>query len=87
MPYIHLANGDVRKVTTKELTANNEQSGSPRVWRENGMEHHVIGVYPEEYPHPESEEVVAEKAAAEKEDRAAFEEWRASQRGFSGKAL
>lgn len=87
MPYVHLSNGDVKRVTTKELVANNEQSGSPHVWRENGLEHPVIGVYPEEYEHPKSEEERAVEAAKEAEDRAAFDAWRATQHNFEGRPL
>lgn len=80
MAYVHLANGDVEKVTEKELAANRAASGSPNVFRKNGMEHHVVGVYPEEYEHPESEEVQAEKAKQNDADRAEFEQWKANQK-------
>lgn len=46
--YVHLANGDVRKVTKKQLEKSREESGTPHAFRENGVEHHVIGVYPRE---------------------------------------
>ena len=77
MPYVHLANGDVEKVTQKDLDGNYEQSGSHTVFRKDGMEHHIVGVYPEEYEHPETEEVRAEKEKQNDADRAEFEAWKA----------
>ena len=78
MPYVHLANGDVEKVTQKDLDKNHLESGSPLVFRKDGMEHHIIGVYPEEYEHPETEEAQAEKAQQNEADRAEFEAWKAN---------
>jgi hypothetical protein len=78
MPYVHLANGDVKKVTEKELNQNHEDSGSTQVFRMDGMEHHIIGVYPEEYEHPETDEAKAERQKQEDSDRAEFENWRAN---------
>jgi hypothetical protein len=79
MPYVHLANGDVEKVTAKELAASQKESGTPNAFRKNGMEHAVIGVYPDEVEHPESEEVLAERAKQEKADKAEFDAWKANQ--------
>jgi len=79
MPYIHLANGDVEKVTEKELTASVETSGSPLAYRKNGMEYYVIGVYPDEYEHPLSEDDQAVITEKENEEKAAFEEWKRDQ--------
>lgn len=75
MPYVHLANGDVKKVSDKELNANHEASGSTKVFRENGTEHHIIGVYPEEYEY-QDEETQAENAAQDEKDRADYEAWK-----------
>lgn len=77
MPYVHLANGDVETVTQKDLDANHAASGSPLVFRKDGMEHHITGVYPEEYEHPETEEQQAEKAQQNEADKAEFEAWKA----------
>lgn len=79
MPYVHLANGDVKHLSAKELEKSQAESGSPHAFREGGMEHTVIGIYPDEVEHPESEEVLAEKAEQEKADRAEFEEWKRNQ--------
>jgi hypothetical protein len=80
MPYVHLANGDVKHLTAKELVLSREESGTPHAFRMDGMEHTVIGVFPDEVEHPESEEVLAQKAETEKADRAEFEAWKASQK-------
>lgn len=42
--YVHLANGEVRKASAKTLA----NMHSPHTWRENGIEHAVIGTYPRE---------------------------------------
>jgi len=53
MPYVHLANGDVVKLTEKELKAAHEESGTPHAFHRDGVQHHVIGVYPDEVELPE----------------------------------
>jgi hypothetical protein len=73
MPYVHLANGDVRKLNADELTkAFGDES--PRVLRDNGTEYHVIGVYPDEVEYDTS---VDEATQRENDDRAEFEAWKA----------
>lgn len=79
MPYVHLANGDVHKLTAKELATSQEESGSPNAFRKDGKEHQVIGVYADEVEHPESEEAATERAKQEAADREEFENWRANQ--------
>ena len=74
MPYVHLANGDVRKFDTKELF-NAFGDGSQRVFRDNGVEHHVIGVYPGEVEYDTS---VSDAEQKENDDRAEFEAWKSS---------
>ena len=73
MPYVHLANGDVKKFDAKEFaTAFGDES--PRVYRDNGVEHHVIGVYPDEVEYDTS---VDEATQKDNDDRAEFEEFKA----------
>lgn len=72
MAYVHLANGDVRKLNADELKqAFGDES--PRVFRDNGTEHHVIGVYPDEVEYDTS---VDEATKKENDDRAEFEDWK-----------
>jgi hypothetical protein len=73
MPYVHLANGEARKLNAEELT---QAFGDepPRVLRDNGTEHHVIGVYPDEVEYDTS---VDEATQRENDDRAEFEAWKA----------
>lgn len=52
MPYVHLANGDVIKLTAKELKAAHQESGSPHAFHRDGVQHHVIGTYPDEVELP-----------------------------------
>lgn len=81
MPYVHLANGEHIKVTQKDLAANHAESGVTTVFRKDGMEHHIVGVYPEEYEHPETEEVQAEKAKQNDAEMQEFRAWKAQQQG------
>jgi len=73
MSYVHLANGDVRKLNAEEFT---QAFGDepPRVFRDNGTEHHVIGVYPDEVEYDTS---VDEATQKENDERAEFEAWKA----------
>lgn len=89
MAYVHLANGDVRKMTEKQLAAARDEAGNQTHLRDNGIEHHIIGVYPEETPYERelSEEEKSARTAAEVKERAEYEEWRASQKGFEGSPL
>lgn len=87
MPYVHLANGDVYRLTAEELAASQEESGTPLAFRKNGMEHAVIGVYPDEVEHEPSAEQKALNAKKDAEEKAAFEEWRATQHDFGGQPL
>jgi hypothetical protein len=48
MPYVHLANGEVMKVSKKEFATLTDESGTPNAIQKDGFEHQVIGVYPEE---------------------------------------
>lgn len=71
MPYVHLANGDVVHHTDKELAQVFGDSGHQRAYRQNGVEHTVIGVYPDEVEYQQTDD---EKADAE--DRREFEEYK-----------
>jgi hypothetical protein len=55
--YIHLANGDVIGISNEEWAAAVAESGSPSVYRKDGIEHPVIGVFYAEvsYMSPEQE--------------------------------
>jgi len=72
MPYVHLANGDVKKFDAKEFDAAFGDE-SPRVFRDNGVEHHVIGVYPDEVEYDTS---VSDAEQKDNDDRAEYEEWK-----------
>lgn len=54
--YVHLANGDVLRLTAKEWAKMQDESGSPHAVRKDGMEHTVIGVYQREVKHPVKDE-------------------------------
>jgi hypothetical protein len=43
--YIHLANGDVIGISNEDWAAAVNESGSQNVYRKDGIEHPVIGVY------------------------------------------
>lgn len=73
MPYVHLANGDVRQLDTKEMTATFGDE-RPSVLRDNGIEHHIIGVYPDEVEYDTSVDDATQKA---NDDRAEYEDWKA----------
>ena len=73
MPYVHLANGDVRHMNAKEFT-NAFGDETPRAFRDNGVEHHIIGVYPDEVEYDQSIDVENQQLA---DDKAAFEAWKA----------
>jgi hypothetical protein len=72
MPYVHLANGDVKQVDAK-VFADVFGDEPPRVFRDNGVEHVVIGVYPDEVEYDTS---VDEATQKENDDRAEYEEWK-----------
>jgi hypothetical protein len=78
MPYVHLANGDVKQLSHDDLQRAFELSGSPRAYRENGTEHTVIGVYPDEVEYEMSE---AEKGDAA--ESAQYAEWKRSRNEVS----
>ena len=70
MTYVHLANGEVKQMDDKEFS---KAFGDdvPRVFRDNGQEHTVIGVYPDEVEYDQTDD---EKAAnAENEE---FQQWK-----------
>lgn len=74
MPYVHLANGDVKQFDAKEMvTAFGDDT--PRVYRDSGTEHHVIGVYPDSVEYDTS---VDEATQKENDDRAEFEAFKAN---------
>lgn len=73
MPYVHLANGDVKQLDAKEM-AKAFGDDTPRVFRDNGVEHHVIGIYPDEVEYDTS---VHETQQRENDDRAEYEAWKA----------
>jgi hypothetical protein len=78
MPYVHLANGDVETLTDKEWAKAQNDAGAAGVFRKDGKEFQVIGVYPEEVEHPKSEEELAVDSEKEKADREEFDAWKAS---------
>jgi hypothetical protein len=51
--YVHLANGEIRKVTAKALGKSRDESGTQHAFNENGVQHTVIGVYPKEVQLPD----------------------------------
>ena len=73
MTYVHLANGEVKHFDAKEL-ASTFGDEPPRVFRDNGTEHHVIGVYPDEVEYDNEPDIAAEN---EQKDRAEFDAWKA----------
>lgn len=75
MPYVHLANGDVKQFNAKELAAAFGDD-TPKVFRDNGVEHHVIGIYPDEV---EYDTTVSDAEQAENDQKAEFEAWKAAQ--------
>ncbi len=79
MPYIHLANGDVVKVTKEELVQSRVEAGAHNAYRQDGMEHYVIGVYPDEVQHPLSQKQLDEKAKQDAIEKAAFDKWKTDQ--------
>jgi len=72
MPYVHLANGDVKHFDAEEFVKA-FGDGAQTHYRENGVEHHVIGVYPDEVEYDQSVEAENQQLA---DDRAEFEAWR-----------
>jgi hypothetical protein len=56
MPYVHLANGEVIKLTAKELKEAQEQTGTIHAFNREGVQHHVIGVYPDETELPKKDD-------------------------------
>ena len=79
MTYVHLANGEVKQIDDKEFT---KRFGDepPRFFRDNGKEHQIIGVYPDEVEYDDSDEKdEADRQRQEREseeDRAQFAEWK-----------
>ena len=73
MPYVWLANGDVKQLNAKEMT---QAFGDerPSVFRDNGTEHHVVGVYPDEVEYDTS---VSDAEQKDNDDRAEYEDWKA----------
>lgn len=74
MAYVHLANGDVKHFDDKEF-AKAFGDETPRVFRDNGTEHHVIGIYPDEV---EYDTTVSDAEQKESDDRAEFEAWKSN---------
>jgi hypothetical protein len=74
MPYVHLANGDVKQFDAKEY-AKTFGDDTVRVFRDNGVEHHVIGVYPDEVEYDTSVDDATQK---ENDQRAEYEAWKAN---------
>lgn len=72
MPYVHLANGDVKQYDQKEFDATFGDQGA-RVFRDNGVEHHVIGIYPDEVEYDTS---VSDAEQKDNDDRAEYEAWK-----------
>lgn len=56
MPYVHLANGEHRKVDEKTLAAIRDASGNATHLRDAGTEHFIVGVYPDEVEYEMSDE-------------------------------
>lgn len=72
MPYVHLANGDVKQFDVKEY-AKTFGDEPVRTFRDNGTEHHVIGVYPDEV---EYDTTVSDAEQKANDDRAEYEAWK-----------
>lgn len=49
--YVHLANGEVRRMTAKQIA----KLHAPHAFRENGVEHKIIGIHPREVEYKEEE--------------------------------
>jgi hypothetical protein len=72
MTYVHLANGEVLTVDEKELSKLTD-GAAPGTIHRDGKQSQVIGTYPDDV---ELVETADEKAASE--EKAEFEEWKAS---------
>lgn len=71
MPYLQLANGETKKLDNDQLK---EMFGdeSPRVYRDSGTEHVIVGVYPDEVKYemtPEEKTAKAERKQAKKDKK------------------
>lgn len=71
MPYVHLANGDVKTLDAKEMEEAFGEIGHQRAYRENGVEHQVIGIYPDSVEYDQSEDEKARDA-----ENAQYQEWK-----------
>lgn len=71
MAYVHLADGSTKHLNEDEYTkAFGDEP--PRVYRNSGKEHMVVGVYPDEVEYemtPEEKTVKREKKQAKKDKR------------------
>jgi hypothetical protein len=74
MPYVHLANGDVKTHTQDELDKIFGEAGHSRAYRDNGVESQVIGIYPDDVEYEMDDDEKGRNA-----ERAEFEEWKRSQ--------
>lgn len=71
MPYLQLANGETKKLDNDQLK---EMFGdeSPRVYRDSGTEHMIVGVYPDEVKYemtPEEKTAKAERKQAKRDKK------------------
>jgi hypothetical protein len=73
MPFVHLANGDVKHHTQEELDSLFNELGHSRAYRDNGVESQVIGVYPDDVEYEQSEDEKGRNA-----EKAEYEEWKRS---------
>lgn len=67
MPFVHLANGDVKHLDNDEL---NDRYGNetPRTYRDSGVESAIIGIYPDDVEY-EEEKAEEDNSADENEDQ------------------
>jgi hypothetical protein len=67
MPFVHLANGDVKHHTQEEL---DDRYGdeTPKVYRDGGVESAVIGIYPDDVEFEDEASDDDETADNERED-------------------
>ena len=73
MPYVHLANGDVKHHTNDELNDIFGEAGHSRAYRSEGKEHTVIGIYPDEVEYDQTDDEKAKDA-----ENREFQEWKDS---------
>jgi hypothetical protein len=71
MPFVHLANGDVKHHSQEELDDLFGQVGHSRAYRDNGVESQVIGIYPDDVEYERDDDEKGRDA-----EKAEFAEWK-----------